>query len=79
MIFLSFKGIKYKKVTSKFVYVSVSCNKTSIISHMNCCPLLCVVRLGVPARQRPLHACALRLPWRLLHVLSGPDGGWQRG
>lgn len=46
---------------------------------MSCPPLLCVSRSGVPARQRPLHACSLRLPRRLLHAFPGPDGGRQRG
>lgn len=42
-------------------------------------PLLYAIRLGVPSRQRPLHAGALRFPRWLLHVLSGPHGGQWRG
>lgn len=40
-------------------------------------PTSWLCRSGVSSRQRPLHACALRLSWRLLHVFSGPHDGWQ--
>lgn len=59
-----------------YYYLFLMCSGFRLL---NCLPLLCVSRSGVTSRQRPLHACAVCLPWRLLHVLPGPNGGWQRG
>lgn len=74
--------LKRSKVKESFVRIVFRCPQYLPVVKSAVYPLLsmlCVVRSGVPSRQCPLHACALRLPRRLLHVLQGPHGRRQRG